>query len=121
VREQRIGLEHHVDRTRVGRHARHVGAFDDDAAFARHLEAGQHAQQRGLAAAGAAQQREQLARGDIEVDAGDRGNVTEALHDTVDADQGCSVHDAPSWQARPDARHPPGRTMKCASTTIFPS
>jgi hypothetical protein len=43
------------------------------------LEAREHAQQSGLAAARAAQQREQLAARDLEIDAVDRGDRAEAL------------------------------------------
>ena len=45
VREQRVGLEHHVDRPLVRRDAGHVHAVDEDAARGGLLEAGQHAQQ----------------------------------------------------------------------------
>ena len=55
------------------RHAGHVLAVDQDAAGVGRLEARQHAQQRGLAAARAAQQGEQLAALDLEIDAVDRG------------------------------------------------
>ena len=61
VRKQRVGLEHHVHRALVRRNARHVDAVDEDLAAGRLFEAGQHAQQRGLAAARAAEQAEQLA------------------------------------------------------------
>ena len=56
VREQGVGLEHHVDRPAMRRHAGHVLAVDQDAAGVGRLEARQQAQQRGLAAARAAQQ-----------------------------------------------------------------
>ena len=42
VREERIGLEHHVDRTLVGRDGAHVRAIDANRPGARQLEAGQH-------------------------------------------------------------------------------
>ena len=66
MRKQRIVLEHHVDRTLVRQHLRDVLAVEQDAAVVRRLEAGQHPQQRGLAAAARAQQREKLAGPDIE-------------------------------------------------------
>ena len=44
---------------------------------ARRLEAGQHAQQRGLAAARAAEQREELALEDVEADIVDGGEIAE--------------------------------------------
>jgi hypothetical protein len=51
VREERVGLEHHVDRPLVGRGSGQIGAVQNDLARGRLLETGQHAQQRGLAAA----------------------------------------------------------------------
>ena len=52
----------------------------------RGLEAGDHAQGRGLAAARRAEQREELARGDREAGVVDRHEVAEALGDVVDLD-----------------------------------
>ena len=52
----------------VGRNVGHVLAVDQDVALGRHFEAGQHAQQRGLAAAGGPEQREELAGLDVEAD-----------------------------------------------------
>ena len=86
VREEGVGLEHHVDRPAVRRHAGHVLAVDQDAARVGRLEARDHAQQRGLAAARAAQEGEQLAAPDVEIDAIDRGDRAEALGDPGDAD-----------------------------------
>ncbi len=65
------------------RHAGHVLAVDQDAAGVGRLEAGQQAQQRGLAAARAAQQGEQLAAFDVEIDAVDGGDRAEALGDAL--------------------------------------
>src|SRR3546814_619815 len=79
VREERIGLEHHVDRPLVGRHARHVPAFQQDLAPAGDFEAGQHAQQGGLAAPGGPEQGEELALVDVEGDVVDRDEVAELL------------------------------------------
>ncbi len=79
VREEGVGLEHHVDRPAVRRHAGHVLAVDQDAAAIGRLEARDHAQQGGLAAARAAQKGEQLAAPDVEIDAVDRGDRAEAL------------------------------------------
>ena len=50
------------------------------------VEAGQHAQQRGLAAARAAQQREQFAARNVEIDAGNGRHRAEALDDAFDPD-----------------------------------
>src|SRR5579862_1161655 len=86
VREQRVGLEHHVDRPLVGRHVGHVGIVDGDPARARGREPGQHAQQRGLAAARSAEQREDLALVNLEAHRIDRGEIAEQLRDVLDDD-----------------------------------
>ena len=59
------------------------------------LEAGQHAQQRGLAAAGRAQQREELALVDVEADIVDRVDVAELLGDVLDPDERLGVRVLP--------------------------
>ncbi len=51
------------------------------------LEAGEHPQQRRLAAAGAAEDREQLALQDVERNVVDGGDAVEALGDLADLDQ----------------------------------
>jgi hypothetical protein len=84
VGEQGIGLEHHVDRPLIGRRPGDVLAVDQDPPGTRRLEAGEHAQERGLAAAGAAEQAEQLLAVDLEIDAVDRGEVDEALRQPLD-------------------------------------
>ena len=56
MREKRIVLEHHVDRPAIGRDADHVPAADQHLAFARLLEAADHAQAGRLAAAGRSKQ-----------------------------------------------------------------
>ncbi|EJT84519.1 hypothetical protein PPS11_21719 [Pseudomonas putida S11] len=66
VREQRVGLEHHVDRPLVGRHVGDVDAIEEDPPFGRAFEAGQHAQQGGLAGTGAPQKSEDLALADFQ-------------------------------------------------------
>jgi hypothetical protein len=85
VGEQRIGLEHHVHGPLVGRNACHVLAIQMDAAAAGFLETGHHAQQRRLAAAGAAQQAEDLALVDFQRDIVDGDEVPEPFGDVVDA------------------------------------
>ena len=79
VREERVGLEHHVDGTIVGRHAGHVLPVDQDAARGRRLEAREHAQERRLAGARAAEQAEQLALVDVERDVVDGEDVVAEL------------------------------------------
>src|SRR5690606_32513462 len=73
-----------VHRPFVRRHVRDVDAVDDDAPGRRPLEPGQHAQQRGLAAAGGAQDREELAAMDVEVDGIHRDEVAEVLAELPD-------------------------------------
>ena len=72
MREQRIALEHHIDRTPMRRHRREIDAVEQDAAGARPLEAGDQSQQRGLAAAGGSEQRKKLARDRCRATAGRR-------------------------------------------------
>ena len=99
MREQRVGLEHQVDRPLVRRQRRDVAAVEQDAPVARRLEAGEHAQQRGLAAAGRAEQREELVLADVERDAVDRGrprrNVLRRLS------MASSVRGCASWREHP--------------------
>ena len=108
VREQGVALEHHVDRALVRRHPEQVLAVDLDAARLGRLEAGDRAQQRGLAAARRAEQGEELVVGDVERDAvqGDRVAVDGA--DAVDAEQGCGGHFVV----------PVSRVSRCAAITV---
>ena len=85
VREQRVRLEHHVHGPFVGRNARHILAVDEQATFGRVLKTGQHAQQRGLAAARGTQQTEGLALVDVEAHLIDGDKITEPLGDALDA------------------------------------
>ena len=74
------------------------------------LEAGDDAQQRGLAAAGRAQQRDELARGELEADVVERDEVAERLADAADF----NAHGASgSWSCTP-ARH----SMKVLTTSV---
>jgi hypothetical protein len=68
VREERVLLEHHVDRAAVREDRRHVVALEQDAPLVGDLEAGDHPQRRRLAAAARAEQREELAFADRERD-----------------------------------------------------
>ena len=79
VREEGVVLEDGVHVSIERRHAGHVASVQQHASFAGLLEAGNHAQGRGLAGARRAEHREELAVCDIEVDAGDRLHVAEAL------------------------------------------
>ena len=69
---------------------RHVGdvfAADEQLSRRRPLESGEQSQQRRLAAAGAAEQRETLAFGDVERNVVHGDDVAEAFADAVEANQ----------------------------------
>ncbi len=87
VAEERVALEDHVDVALVGRHLLDGLALEQDASLGRDLEAGEHPQRRRLAAARRAEQREELAGGDRQVDRVDGGEVAEALADALEADR----------------------------------
>ena len=103
VREQGVGLEHHVDRPQVSWGRGHVLAVDQDAPGIGYLEPGQHAKQRGLAAARAAQKGEQLAARHVEIDAVHRHDRAEAPGQALDPDDGFAhwrlTHRRPSADA----------------------
>ena len=107
MREQRVVLEHHVDRPAVRRHGADVLAVEQDAAGAQLLEAGEQAQQRGLAAAGGAEQREELALPDVEGEVFDRADRAEALGHALEAHQrGRPPAGAASRPSRPLVHRP---------------
>jgi hypothetical protein len=87
VREQGIGLEHHVRRSVVGRDRGHVLPVDLDPAFGRQLEACKHPEQRRFSAARSAKQAEQLSLVDVQADVVDSCEVAELLGDLLDADE----------------------------------
>jgi len=87
VWKQRIALEHHVDRPPIGRHASDILTVQQDASLVRGLEAGEQAQQRGLAATGRSEQGEKLARENIQGHALNGGDTGEALAHAVEPDQ----------------------------------
>ena len=68
------------------------------------LEAREHAQQRRLARARAAEQAEQLALEDVERDVVDRGDVAELLGDVADAHERLRVGIAPGARVGGDLR-----------------
>ena len=90
VREQGVVLEHQADATLVGRYARHVPACQTDPPGPRLLEARQRAQQRGLAAPARAQEAEQLACRDGQVDVADGVAPAVRHSQTGDLEQGRS-------------------------------
>ncbi len=95
MREQRIGLEHHIDGAVVGRNVRHVLAVDFNGARGRAFETRQHAQQGRFARARSAEQAEELALVDVERHVGHGRDVTELLGDVADADEGLGRRIAP--------------------------
>ncbi len=94
MRKQRVVLEHHVDGPLMRQHRRDVAAVEQDAALVRRLETGEHAQQRGLAAAARAQQREELAGPDVEREPVHGAETAERLGDPLDASSGASAASA---------------------------
>ena len=101
MREERVGLEHHVDRPPVGRHAGEVGPAENDPPGARCLEAGEEPHQGGLAAAGRPEQAEELALEDVERQVVDRRGRTEALRHALEADQGHGARLGPRREGAP--------------------
>ncbi len=75
MREQRIGLEHQADGALVGRHAGDVGAVETDMTALDRQQAGNGAHRRRLAAAGRAEQRDQLALADVEIKIPDSNGI----------------------------------------------
>ena len=67
VGEQRVALEHGVERPTVGRKLGDVAALVDDGSAVGHLQSGDQAQQRRLAAAGRSEQGEELASLDLQI------------------------------------------------------
>ena len=113
VREQPVGLEHHVDVALGGRHPGHVLALQQDPAARRLDEARDHAQRRRLAAAARAEHREELAAGDLERHAVDRGDLLKALRDVVD-------EDLASGLSASDMLTPPSAAITNRSLTLMP-
>ena len=98
MRKERVVLEHHVDRPPIGRHAVHVLAADQHLAFARLLEAGDHPERRGLAAARRPEEGKELAGADLKIEPLGRHDVAEPLSDAAELDQRSAFgrdHDSP--------------------------
>ena len=66
VRIERVGLEHHRDVTLPRGQVGHVAVADDDVARIDGVEPGDRMQQRGLAAAGRAEEHDELAFFDLD-------------------------------------------------------
>ncbi|MNQ83025.1 hypothetical protein D3C85_980950 [compost metagenome] len=82
VREQRVMLEHRVDRALEGRAVGDVFAVEQNFAFGREFEPGDHPQERGFAAARRAEKGEELVVANVQVDAFERHRAS--LWITVD-------------------------------------
>ena len=101
VRIERIGLEHHGDAAIRGRQPRDVAPADLDRAAVQLLQPGDGAQQGGLAAARGPDEHDELAVGDLQVDALQHLDRAEALPDP----------------AQPNARHPsPPTPVSCLAS-----
>ena len=85
VREQGVGLEHDAEIALRRRRARHVAAGDLDPALVLRVEAGDGAQERGLAAAGRPEEAHELAAPDLEIDRLQGREGAEALRQALDA------------------------------------
>ena len=92
MRKDRVGLEHHVGGPQMRRHAVHGLAIDDDGAAVRRLEAGDHPQQGGLAAAGWAEQREEFAARHLQADVIHHRRAAEAFAHGANATESSCTH-----------------------------
>jgi hypothetical protein len=91
VREQRVVLEDRVDRPLIGCAPRDVDAVQLDRAGVGELEPGDHAKGRGLARTGRAEQREELARDDLQRERVDGHDVPVGLAHLAQADGGLAT------------------------------
>ena len=82
--EERVILEHEPDPAAVRRNAGEVAAVEHDAPGVGPLEAGDHAEQRALPRAARSQHGDDLALGDVERHAVERGLLAEADRDVLD-------------------------------------
>ena len=117
VREQAVGLEDHADVPPVRRRPRQVDAVDDDRAGGRLVEPCDEPQRRRLAAAGRAEQRDELALLELEVDAVERGHGAE---DAAQAPQLEEAHRRPpgSGEIRPERPRPTTSSASIAAQVI---
>ena len=108
VREERVVLEDRVDVALVGRQPGHVLALELDEAGRRLLEAADHPQGGGLAAARRAEEAEELPVLDLEVDVVDGDGVAEALDHIHEPDVDGGHGRSHSWAS--GGRRPRGTT-----------
>ena len=83
MREERVALEHGVDRALIRRQADDVLPFIEDFAAGRLFKAADAAQQRRLAAAGGAEQRHKLVFADVDAHAAQRGEAVFKDHTKI--------------------------------------
>ena len=84
VRKERVVLEHERHVARVDGRFCDIDAAQADPSPVRRINPGDHAQDRGLAAAGGPEEGEELAAPDREVDAGHRAHVAKMLLEALD-------------------------------------
>src|SRR5690606_26945692 len=87
----------------VGRDAPYILPVEHDAARGRLVEAGEHPEQGGLAAAGSAEKREEFLLVDRQREIVDGGKVAEALGDVLEGDEGRRGWVVPGGELPPDA------------------
>ena len=88
VGEEAVLLEDHADVALAGRDVRDVAPVEDDPALGDALQAGEAAQQRGLAAARGAEQRDEVALIDAKVDVVQDRVVAKALDHALEFNVG---------------------------------
>ena len=111
VREQGVGLEHHVDGAGIGRDVGDIDPVDVDPPAGGMLQSRQQAQQGRFAAAGAAQEREELALEDVQAHVVDRIDIAEFLGDALDAHIGRRLGILPGFQLAPFGGDGHGRRL----------
>ena len=87
MREQCIGLEHHVDRALIGRHISDVDTVEENTTLCWALEACQHAQQGRFARSRSAEHGENFALVDFQGHVVHGNRLVEFFRDPVDFDQ----------------------------------
>ena len=103
VRVQRVVLEHHRHVAVLGRQVGHVAVPDEDSAAVDLLEAGEHAQGRGLATSGRTDEDEELPVSDIDVELVDaRNGVTRVLPGGLVEGHGSHIQDSFTGRNVPD-------------------
>ena len=111
MREQRVVLEHHAERPVLRRQPGQVAALQQDAPGIRRLEPRHQPQQGGFAGAGAAQQRQELARPDLEAQPVQGEGRAEALAQPLDRQQGQARPARKRFQSRLRARSAAGGSV----------